>query len=220
MLCSGRRGRTRHTGGVLDVRGAAKGYAGEALFDDVTLTVPAGAAVAVVGPNGSGKSTFLRCVLGLEPLDRGAVELAGRPLDERDPGVRADVATALDEPATFPDLSVQEHLDLLACAHGVPDVVSTVDSALDELGLRGAADQFPVTLSSGQRRRLALAACLVRPRRLLVLDEPEQRLDTAGRRWLARWLGREKAAGVAVLFACHDDDLVDAVADDVLRVGA
>ncbi len=205
---------------MLDVRGVSKSYAAEALFEDVTLTLPAGAAMAVVGPNGSGKSTFLRCLLGLEPLDHGLVELDGRPLAERDPRVRADVATALDEPAVFPDLSVQEHLDLLACAHGVADVVAAVDRALAEVGLRGAADQLPVTLSSGQRRRLALAGCLVRPRRLLVLDEPEQRLDTAGRRWLAGWLAREKAAGVAVLFACHDDDLVDAVADDVLRVGA
>ncbi|MEK8105839.1 ATP-binding cassette domain-containing protein [Micromonospora sp. M12] len=61
---------------------------------------------------------------------------------------------------------------------------------LAELGLEPARDQLPVTLSSGQRRRLALASCFVRPRRVLILDEPEQRLDVRGRQWLAERLLR------------------------------
>ena len=81
------------------------------------------------------------------------------------------------------------------------------------------ADQLPATLSSGERRRLALASCLVRPRRMLILDEPEQRLDQAGRRWLVERLRGEKAAGCAVLFASHDEEVVDGVADVVLRLG-
>src|SRR6266545_1005247 len=92
-------------------------------------------------------------------------------------------------------------------------------SALTELGLDGARDQLPATLSSGQRRRLALASCFVRPRRLLVLDEPEQRLDTRGRAWLADRLRAEKAAGTAVLMASHDPDLVDAVANVRIELG-
>jgi ATPase subunit of ABC transporter with duplicated ATPase domains len=85
--------------------------------------------------------------------------------------------------------------------------------------LQPARDQLPLTLSSGQRRRLALASCFVRPRRLLVLDEPEQRLDTRGREWLAAQLLREKRDGVAILMASHDADLVDATADIRLSIG-
>ncbi len=203
---------------MLTVSGATKGYGGQPLFTDVSLSVPPGSATAVVGPNGSGKSTLLRCVLGIEPFDAGRVELDGHPFDERDPRTRADVAASLDEPAVFADLSVLEHLDLLACAHGVLDPAGTVDAVLAEVGLVEAADQLPVTLSSGQRRRLALAACLVRPRRLVVLDEPEQRLDVAGRQWLAGRLLREKADGVALLFASHDEELVGQVADERLVI--
>lgn len=87
-----------------------------------------------------------------------------------------------------------------------------------ELGLVRVADQLSATLSSGERRRLALASCLVRPRRLLILDEPEQRLDTAGRRWLVERLRGEKAAGSAVLFASHDEQVVGAVADVLLQL--
>lgn len=205
---------------VLQVTDVTKGYGSDPLFADVSFAVGAGAATALVGPNGAGKSTFLRCLLGTEEFDDGVAELDGSPLDERDPVVRAAVAASIEDLAVFPDLSVREHLDLLACAHDVPEPAAAAEATLSEVGLAGAADQLPVTLSSGQRRRLALASCLVRPRRVLVLDEPEQRLDVAGRRWLADRLRAEKDDGVAVVFACHDGALVEAVADDVVRIGA
>jgi len=88
-----------------------------------------------------------------------------------------------------------------------------------ELGLGPARDQLPATLSTGQRRRLALASCFVRPRWLLVLDEPEQRLDERGRAWLEDRLLREKSNGTAVLIASHDAELIEAVADSRIELG-
>jgi ABC-type multidrug transport system ATPase subunit len=142
------------------------------------------------------------------------VLLGDRPYDETDPAVRAEVAAALDDIDFFPDLSVRERLELLAFAHGGDE--GGVPEVLSELDLEPARDQLPATLFSGQRRRLALASCFVRPRRLLILDEPEQRLDTRGQAWLADRILREKAEGTAVLMASHDSDLVQRVAD--LRV--
>jgi heme ABC exporter ATP-binding subunit CcmA len=206
------------TAEVLEIRGLSRWFGGHRVLSTVDLAVAAGTATAVVGPNGSGKTTLLRCVAGLDRPDEGEVRLDGRVVDETDPRVRSAVAGVLDDVDFFPDLSVVEHLELLAYAHGTPDP-ATVDDVLGALGLRAARDQLPATLSSGQRRRLALASCFVRPRRLLLLDEPEQRLDTAGRGWLADRLRAEKAAGHAVLLASHDPDLVAAVADDTLVLG-
>ena len=127
--------------------------------------------------------------------------MQGRRADETDPQVRALVAAALDDIDFFPDLSVVEHLELVAYAHG--GNAEPVEEVLAELGLEPARDQLPVTLSSGQRRRLALASCFVRPRRVLILDEPEQRLDVRGRQWLADRLlpgtggGHGRAVGLA-----------------------
>ena len=177
----------------------------------VELDLGAGEAAALVGPNGSGKTTLLRCVVGIDRPDEGEIRLDGRPVDESKAWFRAEVASVLDDVDFFADLSVVEHLELLAYAHGVSDA-DVATELLAALGLESARDQLPVTLSSGQRRRLALASCFVRPRRLIVLDEPEQRLDTAGRAWLAEKLTAEKAAGRAVLLASHDPQLVAAVA--------
>ena len=93
-----------------------------------------------------------------------------------------------------------------------------VAGLLEEFGLTDHARSLPVALSSGQRRRLLLAAGFVRPRSLLVLDEPEQRLDRGMRDRLAARIVAEKEAGGAVLLATHDPDLLRAVADRAVHV--
>jgi ABC-2 type transport system ATP-binding protein len=203
---------------LLDVTGLRRAFGGITVLDEVTFAVPAGTAVALVGPNGSGKTTLLRCVVGADRADAGEIRFAGRRMSETDPTVRAAIAAALDDLEFFGDLSVAEHLSVLAFAHATPDL-DEVESVIVDLGLDSVRDQLPPTLSSGQRRRLALASCFVRPRRLLIMDEPEQRLDTAGRRWLIAKLRAEKAAGTAVLFASHDPDIVEQVADERLELG-
>jgi ABC-2 type transport system ATP-binding protein len=75
---------------------------------------------------------------------------------------------------------------------------------------------LPGWLSSGQQQAVQLATVMVRPRRLLILDEPEQRLDPGARRWLAEVLVTEKARGVALLLATHHTELAEAVADEAI----
>ncbi|MET7709500.1 ABC transporter ATP-binding protein [Micromonospora sp. NPDC005413] len=202
---------------ALSVRGLSRNFGNLVVLDDVSFTLQAGRIAVVLGPNGSGKTTLLRCVVGADRPDAGEVRVQGLRADETDPQVRALVAAALDDIDFFPDLSVVEHLELVAYAHG--GNAEPVEEVLAELGLEPARDQLPVTLSSGQRRRLALASCFVRPRRVLILDEPEQRLDVRGRQWLADRLRRERDAGTAVLLASHDPELIDAVVDERIEIG-
>jgi ABC-2 type transport system ATP-binding protein len=204
---------------VLSVRGLTRRYGEHDVVHELDLDVSAGEVVALVGPNGSGKSTVLRCVTGVDKPTEGTVELDGKRLDERSPVVRAALAVVMDDMDFFPDLSVVEHLDLFARAHRMPDAEALVDDVLHEVRLIDQSGQLPGTLSSGQRRRLALASAFVRPRRLLVLDEPEQRLDTEGLSWLAERLKAEKNDGLAVLLASHAVELVEAVADRVVELG-
>nr|WP_246233129.1 ABC transporter ATP-binding protein [Nakamurella aerolata] len=194
-------------------------YGSRVILDSVSVQLSAGEAVAVVGPNGSGKSTLIRCLLGLQDRGGGRVWLDGRPMVDTDPRSRAAVATVGDDTDFFAELSVGEHLNLVAIAHGVADSNQVAGEVAIDVGLLEQWEQLPGTLSQGQRRRLALGLALVRPRRVLVLDEPEQRLDGEGRSWLARRLIAEKADGVAILLVSHDRALVDGVADRVIDLG-
>ena len=99
---------------MLVVNGLVRQFDSAVVLAGVGFRLDPGRAAAVVGPNGAGKTTLLRCVVGADRPDAGEVLLDGRPLREDDPRVRAMVASVLDDVEFFPDLSVAEHLDLLA----------------------------------------------------------------------------------------------------------
>jgi ABC-type multidrug transport system ATPase subunit len=203
---------------ILSVRGLTRSFGPRTVLADLDLEIGPGEAVAVTGPNGSGKTTLLRCLSGLDRPTAGTIEVAGRPLREHDPDARRRIAAVLDDVEFFLDVPVVEHLALLLLAHGDRDPDDHAENLLDEAGLGEIAMQLPVGLSSGQRRRLALLTCFARPRLLVVLDEPEQRIDTAGRQWLVRQLRRERELGHGVLFATHDLGLAREVAARVVEL--
>ena len=204
---------------VLKVTDLMKKYGDHVIVKDFNLTVHEGEAVALTGRNGSGKSTVLRCMIGADRPSEGRVEVFGRKVSETDPEFRREVATVVDDLDFFPDLSVVEHLDLLARAHGLADPDELVDEVLEEVQLVPQSSQLPGTLSSGQRRRLALATALVRPKKLLVMDEPEQRLDVEGVAWLGARLKHEMSKGLAIVMASHEPTLVNALGARIVRLG-
>jgi ABC-2 type transport system ATP-binding protein len=202
---------------LLSLTGVSRSFGDRLALCPLDLAVAAGSCVAVLGVNGSGKSTLLRIAAGRDTATTGRVSYGGRVLAEDDPVVRTEIAVIGDLASAYPDLTVREHLQLVAVAHGASDRgEALVDHALTECRLADHGDARPGSLSSGQRQALQLAAVLVRPRRLLVLDEPEQRLDPAARRWLAGLLRAEKQTGTAVLVATHHAELAASVADHVV----
>lgn len=216
----GNNGRVAKREVVCKVEKLKKSYGPVTIVEGFDLEVRAGEAVALTGRNGAGKSTILRCIVGADRADEGTVTVLGTRMNETSPEIRRNVATVIDDLDFFPDLSVVEHLDLLARAHGLHDPDSLVDEVLDEVQLVPQAGQLPSTLSSGQRRRLALATAFVRPRRLLVLDEPEQRLDVEGVEWLGRRLRSDLADGLAIVLASHEPVLLAAINAREVRLGA
>lgn len=204
---------------VLKVEGLKKSYGPVTIVEGFNLQVREGEAVALVGRNGAGKSTVLRCLVGADRPDEGTVTICGNRMSESNPDIRRDLATVIDDLDFFPDLAVVEHLDLLARAHGLEDPDDLVDDVLEEVQLVQQAGQLPSTLSSGQRRRLALATAFVRPRRLLVLDEPEQRLDVEGVEWLGQRLKADMHDGLAVVLASHEPTLVAAIGAREVHLG-
>jgi ABC-type multidrug transport system ATPase subunit len=202
---------------LLQLTGVSRSYGDRVALCPTDLSVAPGQCVAVLGVNGSGKSTLLRVAAGRDRPSSGQVRYAGQPMTEDDLVARTEIAVISDLASAYPDLTVREHLQLVAVAHGAGGgAAAPVDRALRECRLDGHRDSLPGSLSSGQLQALQLAAMLVRPRRLLVLDEPEQRLDPGARRWLAGLLGAEKAAGAALLVATHHTELAAAIADHAL----
>ncbi|HEU4348855.1 MAG TPA: ATP-binding cassette domain-containing protein [Actinoplanes sp.] len=190
---------------AVEVAGLSVGYGSTPVLVGVDLIVPAGSGVCVTGDNGIGKSTLLRCVAGLQNPDEGEVRVFGGSPGATPEFWRAAVTT-VEPPTWYPGLTTREHAELVCRAHGQDPDQAGIDEALDRFGLAGHRDAIPPSLSSGQKQRLTLALALLRPSALLVLDEPEQRLDRDGRALVAGLLGEYLKTGGSILMASHDDD--------------
>ncbi|MFD6178470.1 MULTISPECIES: ABC transporter ATP-binding protein [unclassified Isoptericola] len=194
-------------GPLVEVCDATRTHGTVQVLGPTTLTLGPGEAAAVVGPNGSGKSTLLRLVAGKDEPTTGRVRVLGLPAGQARLRRREDVAVLLGGLSAYPDLTVAEHLRLVASAwagrHPGPDV----EAALAAAELDRVRDQLPGELSSGEGQMFALATTLYRPARLVLLDEPEQRLDARWRAVARRLVAGALDAGRALLVATHDPDL-------------
>lgn len=203
---------------MLEAENLLVGYAGAPVCGEINLRLMAGEVLGVVGFNGAGKSTAARTLAGRQAPLAGEVKVHGLLANPDAVPFRREVSAVFDEDLFFPSLTVREHLLLAARGHSMPDPEAVVEAELDFFGLQERADVVPEALSSGQRRRTLLAAGLLRPASLLILDEPEQRLDPVMREALGRRIRSLANDGCAVLLVTHDPKLLTSTASSTLVI--
>lgn len=210
------------SGSTVRAQAVSKVLGPTALLAPTDMTADPGTCAVVRGVNGSGKTTLLRLIAGLWEPTSGLVTIDDRVADERDPVLRSQVATLIGAPAAYRDLTLTDHLTLIdatwgrdpdTCAQRVADQLA--DLEIDHLG-----ERFPHELSSGQGQLFRLSLVLFRPGSLIILDEPEQRLDTEKRVLIGDLLAERRDAGVTLVVACHDPDLTERIADGIHTLAA
>ncbi|MGA8113985.1 MAG: ABC transporter ATP-binding protein [Actinocatenispora sp.] len=191
-------------------RGITKSFGDVVALDGVDLDVATGQVHGLVGPNGAGKTTLLGLLLGLAVADSGRLEILGTPVG-RTLAVPEGVAGFVDGPGLYPSITARQNLSALAALRGYDTGRATaVAEALDQVGLTDVADDRVRGFSLGMRQRLGLAAALLTTPRLLVLDEPANGLDPAGKRHVHRVITGLAATGTAVVISSHRmDDLAE-----------
>jgi ABC-2 type transport system ATP-binding protein len=201
--------------GSVRARGVTKAFGDVVALDGVDLDVPAGQIHGLVGPNGAGKTTLLGLLLGLAVADGGDLEILGCPVG-RTLAVPDGVAGFVEGPGLYPSLTARQNLTAVASLRGYgPGRGTGVDAALAQVGLTDVGDDRVAGFSLGMRQRLGLAAALLVEPRLLVLDEPANGLDPAGKRHTHRVLHELAAAGSAVVLSSHRMDDIEALCSEV-----
>ncbi|MBD9704579.1 ABC transporter ATP-binding protein [Streptomyces sp. ID01-12c] len=187
---------------------------GQVAVDHLELTVPGGSVFGFLGPNGSGKTTTIRMLMGLIEPTSGTAEVLGRPMPRSTRTVLPHVGALIEGPALYGFLSGRDNLLRYDSADPTADPRTRrtrVAAALDRVGLAAAAGKKAKAYSLGMKQRLGLAAALLQPRRLLVLDEPTNGLDPQGMREI-RTLVRELASdGTTVFLSSHLLDEIEQV---------
>src|SRR3954449_1443432 len=199
----------RRRSNVSDVEIAAleRHYGDRKALDGVTVTVPAGATLAVFGSNGAGKTTLLRVLAGLLRPHAGSASVLGSRLPDEAWKVRGQVGYLGHESLLYRDLTVRQNLEFHARLHRV----SGVDEALAAVGLAHRAGDPVRDLSRGMLQRAAVARATLHQPQVLLLDEPRANLDPAAADQLEPLIG--KASGKTRVLVSHDLERTLAEAD-------
>jgi ABC-type polar amino acid transport system ATPase subunit len=191
----------------------------------LSLHVPAGRVAAVLGKSGAGKSTLLRCLVGLDPFERGSIEIDGTVVaaggDGR--GLLGRVGLVFQSFELFPHLSVLDNCTLGPVrARGKTRVEAERRSLelLAELDLADKARSFPDALSGGQRQRVAIARALAVEPRVLLYDEPTSALDPSLKQEVGRSIRRVAGTGITQILVTHDLEVAREAADVVFVLEA
>ena len=203
---------------MLELRHVSKAYGDGAAqvraLDDVSVSVDAGALVAVMGPSGSGKSTLLTIAGTLEEPTSGEVLIGGTAVAKMSRAQRARlrrraIGYVFQDFNLLPGLTAAENVALPLELDGTAARKARAAAlrALDGLGLADRAGQYPDQLSGGERQRVAIARAMAGERRLILADEPSGALDSANATEVMRLLHDASERGLAVVVVTHDPQL-------------
>ena len=167
--------------------GLAKAFGANKVLRDVSFTVPAGSATAVIGPSGSGKTTLLRSLNALDVPDAGVVRIADVTVDFAQPvakpqlaGYRAQSGMVFQSHNLFPHKTVLQNVTegpLVVQNRPADEVVAEAEELLAKVGLSDKRDEYPYQLSGGQQQRVGIARALALRPKLVLFDEPTSALD-------------------------------------------
>lgn len=199
-----------------------KRYRGTAALAGLDLAVAPGTVHALLGPNGAGKTTAVRVFTTLTRPDGGTARVAGLDVLRDPTGVRRAIGLVGQHAALDEALHGRENLVLLGRLHGLrrAEAQARADELLAGFGLEEASGRAVSTYSGGMRRRLDIAAGLVRRPEVLFLDEPTTGLDPRGRAEVWRTVRRVVAEGTTVLLTTQYLDEADVLADRITLLGA
>ncbi|MEU6542220.1 ATP-binding cassette domain-containing protein [Streptomyces sp. NPDC046859] len=195
--------------------GLCKRFGAVEALRGLDLAVARGTVCGLLGPNGAGKTTAVRLLATLLRPDAGSARVAGHDLLRDPAAVRRHIGVTGQYASVDGDLTGRQNLRLFARLHRVRGAAGRADELLDRFGLTEAADRPASTYSGGMRRRLDLAASLVRRPDVLFLDEPTTGLDPAGRGRIREAVRELAADGTAVLLTTQYLEEADQLADDI-----
>jgi ABC-2 type transport system ATP-binding protein len=191
---------------AIQTEGLTKRLGDAAVVDKLDLVVPRGSVYGFLGPNGSGKTTTIRMLLGLIWPTAGSYRVLGETMPGSNAKVLPQVGALIEGPAFYPWLTGRQNLRRMDAAG--PDGQrktrrERIDSALTRVGLAAAANKRFRAYSLGMKQRLGLAAALLRPRSLLILDEPTNGMDPQGTREIRNLVRELAGEGSTVFLSSH-----------------
>ena len=210
-------------GEQIDVVNLTKSFGSSRIWEDLTLTIPAGEVTVMLGPSGTGKSVFLKSLIGLLRPERGSITIAGTNIIECSAKQLYEIRTLFgvlfQDGALFGSMNLYDNTAFPLREHTrkkESEIRDIVMEKLDITGLSGDGDKFPGEISGGMRKRAGLARALVLDPKIILVDEPDSGLDPVRTAYLSQLLIDINAQlDATVLIVTHNINVVRTVPDNI-----
>lgn len=188
---------------VLEMQGVSKVIKGKAIVDNLSFKIQKGEIVGLLGPNGAGKTTTIRMMTGLIRMSGGDVLIHGHSIRKDFKQAISQIGAIIENPEFYPHMSGYDNLlQYLRMSDGAG--ASRIKEVVELVGLQEAMNKKVRAYSLGMRQRLGIAQALLHSPKLLILDEPTNRLDPAGIREMRDYMRRiAEVEGIAILISSH-----------------
>lgn len=208
---------------AIETNGLTKTFGDQNAVNGISLSVPRGSVFGFLGPNGSGKTTTIRMLLGLAEATSGEIKLLDHPITKDLQQALPKVGALVEGPAFYPYMSGRNNLMRMDSADRFSDSKTRprrVAAALERVGLTNAAKKKVHAYSLGMKQRLGLANALLKPRQLLVLDEPTNGLDPQGTREVRNLIRSLASEGITIFLSSHLLTEIEQLCDHVAVMSA
>ncbi len=208
---------------AIETHGLTKAFGDQKAVDKISLVVPKGSVFGFLGPNGSGKTTTIRMLLGLAEASSGDIRLLNYQIPKQLQEALPKVGALVEGPAFYPYMSGRNNLLRMDSADRNSNSATRskrVDAALERVGLTNATNKKVHAYSLGMKQRLGLANALLKPRELLILDEPTNGLDPQGTREVRNLIRSLAAEGITIFVSSHLLTEIEQLCDHVAVMSA
>lgn len=202
---------------IINAINITKRFNDNTVFENLNFSAKQGEVVTIIGPSGRGKSTLLRCLIGLEKISDGTIEINGKKLvengkyiDSKDQAkILSDVGMVFQNHNLFPNLTARQNLEI------VQNDKNKIDRLLIRFGLYDKQNLYPQNLSGGQKQRLSIIRTLLLNPKIILFDEPTSALDSKNCNEIVKLINELKKKMYTVIVVTHDKEFVDCLSSTV-----
>lgn len=196
---------------IINAINIKKKFGNNIIFNNLNFKVKKGEVVTVIGPSGKGKSTLLRCLIGLENIDAGTIEIGGKTLvkdgiyvsSKKQSEILSEVGMVFQNYNLFPNLTVRQNLEI------VNNDSNKINVLLKRFGLYDRQNAYPANISGGQKQRLAIIRAMMLNPKIIFFDEPTSALDKDNRGEIVKLINELNAEKYTIVIVTHDKQFVD-----------
>lgn len=203
---------------IINVSNISKSFGPNKVFANFNFSLDKGEIVVVTGPSGKGKTTFLRCLIGLEQIDLGSIEIDGKYLvkdgvySSKTEEILSEVGMVFQDYNLFPNLTAFQNLEIVYYDK------EKIDNLMKKFDIYEKKDLYPQNLSGGQQQRLAIMRTLLKNPKIILFDEPTSALDHINRLEISNLIKDLKEQMYSIIVVSHDDKFVELIDSRIVNM--